>query len=443
MKRITVFFAACAAFSCAALFAAPKPSIDGRAVVADFGVLPKGPYGKSIGFLPGDSVTVTNPAVGVSVDVMILGALDSSEGIAILLSPEAADTLFIAKDSQSLVTITKKGAASDAPPVVQSSAVASASNSSTSRASPAATKVDPDADAFRALPSGIAEKFGDTPAETRGAQAERAASGSVPEPTAPVAERPARVAEVGEDNGFDWDSVVYDEPSPEIASNTGVFHSDLLPTPSSASAPQPASPAPSVNNVQPAPPAPSASAPESATPPVPPTAAPVVSREPDPQPANPAPAAPPPSPQDNLDSIVLLIPTEPKPPVSSGNALPSAAQSVQPPKPAEPSAPNPPAKPESSVPIAWTQPEPVQRVMRIQSLERGKYYVQIATFSNPESVKTVAAKYGDKYPLVQIVNDAAASSQILVGPLGADEYGAVLARFKAYGYTDAFLRTGK
>ena len=437
MKRFTVFFAAFAALSCAALFAAPKPSIDGRAVVADSGVLPRGPYGKSIGFLPGDSVTVTNPAVGVAIDVMILGALDSSEGIAILLSPEAADALFIAKDSQALVTITKKSAAADTPAAVQGGAPANASNGA-SRVNPGTAKADPDADAFKALPPGIAEKFGETtrPADTSIAQNNRAAPVS-----APVAERSARAAELGEDNGIDWSSAVYDEPLPEIATNADTFYSELLP---------PAIPAAPAAPVQT--PATLAPAPVISAPPVAPPPPAIVSAAP--PPADTPPAAPPPSPQDNLDSIALLIPTEPRPPVSSGKPPSAPSSSAAPATPVEPPPPPPKeaqpepsssaaaAQPENSA-TAWSPPEPAPHVMRIKALEREKYYVQIATFSNPDSIKTIAAKYGDKYPLVQIVNDTAASSQVLIGPLGADEYGAVLARFKSYGYADAFLRTGK
>jgi cell division septation protein DedD len=131
---------------------------------------------------------------------------------------------------------------------------------------------------------------------------------------------------------------------------------------------------------------------------------------------------------------VLLIPTDAKPPVSDGSAN-------APPKPAPANASS--AAKSNAEPASAPPSNPAQRVPRIQSLERGKYYVQIATFKYAESVNTVAAQYGDKYPLVQIVNDASSASQILVGPLGADEYGAVLERFKAYGYADAFLRVGK
>ncbi|MGI5057654.1 SPOR domain-containing protein [Treponema pectinovorum] len=106
MKKIVSFILT--AFTVTVLFAVARPSLDGRAVVADEGQMPKGLFARTIGYLPGDSVTVTNPANGSTVDVLILGSIDSSEGVAILLSPEAAENLSIKKDSNVQVKITKR-----------------------------------------------------------------------------------------------------------------------------------------------------------------------------------------------------------------------------------------------------------------------------------------------------------------------------------------------
>ena len=111
MKKIITFVTTI--FTVAILFAAARPSLDGRAVVADSGEMPKGLFARTIGYLPGDSVTVTNPATGSSVDVLILGSIDSSEGVAILLSPEAAERLDIRKDSNVQVKITKRSGSLD------------------------------------------------------------------------------------------------------------------------------------------------------------------------------------------------------------------------------------------------------------------------------------------------------------------------------------------
>lgn len=106
MRKITFFILTI--FTVATLFAAARPSLDGRAVVADEGSMPRGLFARTVGYLPGDSVTVTNPATGSTVDVLILGAIDPSEGVAILLSQEAADVLRIKKNSSVQVKITKR-----------------------------------------------------------------------------------------------------------------------------------------------------------------------------------------------------------------------------------------------------------------------------------------------------------------------------------------------
>lgn len=111
MKKIISF--AVTVCAVATLFAVSRPSLDGRAVVADVGVMPKGMFARTIGYLPGDSVAVTNPATGSTVDVLVLGAVDPSDGVAILLSPEAADRLQIRKNANVQVKITKRTGSPD------------------------------------------------------------------------------------------------------------------------------------------------------------------------------------------------------------------------------------------------------------------------------------------------------------------------------------------
>ena len=47
---------------------------------------------------------------------------------------------------------------------------------------------------------------------------------------------------------------------------------------------------------------------------------------------------------------------------------------------------------------------------------------------------------GKNYPITISPNDAGTVNIILIGPLSVDEYATVLARFKAFGYKDAFVR---
>lgn len=98
-----------ALLSCTIFALSVNPSMDGRAVVADNGVFPPdGYYGRAPGYLPGDTVIVTNHTNGFSIDVLILGSYDAYEGIAILLSPEAAEKLQIVKGKDVYVKVQKK-----------------------------------------------------------------------------------------------------------------------------------------------------------------------------------------------------------------------------------------------------------------------------------------------------------------------------------------------
>ena len=77
----------------------------------------------------------------------------------------------------------------------------------------------------------------------------------------------------------------------------------------------------------------------------------------------------------------------------------------------------------------------------LEELQAEKYYIQIATLRDDENILEIVNKYGKRYPIT-IVPTAKGTKQVLVGPVTLDEYGTVLARFKAYGYKDAFLRKG-
>lgn len=90
------------------MFASFSPSLDGRAVVVDDGVFPQGLFAKTVGYLPGDIISVTNIAGDATVDILVIGALDPSEGVAIMLSPEAAQAMGIEKGSNNIVKITKR-----------------------------------------------------------------------------------------------------------------------------------------------------------------------------------------------------------------------------------------------------------------------------------------------------------------------------------------------
>lgn len=90
------------------LFASFSPSLDGRAVVVEEGVFPQGLFAKTVGYLPGDIISVTNIAGDKTIDLLVIGALDPSEGVAIMLSPEAAEAMGIDRGANNIVKITKR-----------------------------------------------------------------------------------------------------------------------------------------------------------------------------------------------------------------------------------------------------------------------------------------------------------------------------------------------
>ena len=78
-------------------------------------------------------------------------------------------------------------------------------------------------------------------------------------------------------------------------------------------------------------------------------------------------------------------------------------------------------------------------VVKDKNLRNGSYYIQIATATTKESGMNIVNKYS-KYPIILVPFDTKEGYKVMVGPLTGDEYGAILAKFKAFGYKDAFVR---
>ncbi|MDR2617675.1 MAG: SPOR domain-containing protein [Treponema sp.] len=116
-----------------------------------------------------------------------------------------------------------------------------------------------------------------------------------------------------------------------------------------------------------------------------------------------------------------------------------------PPQQAAPQTPSQPAAPQQAQPSAAPLPPAggTFSVPVIASLERGRYYVQVAALSKAESVETEINKIGRSLPLV--VQSAGSPEKpvyrILIGPVNLGESGSLLQRFKAT-YKDAFVRLG-
>ncbi|HAH60813.1 MAG TPA: hypothetical protein DCL73_01800 [Treponema sp.] len=168
----------CAVIISCLVLASFSPSLDGRAVVADEGTFPQGLFAKTVGYLPGDSITVSNLSTKKTVDILVVGALDPSEGVAILLSPEAAFALGIEKNSNIIVKITKRSGQLDeavsGTAVIANGTAASADSTDTVAAPADTSESEVPADTTAAAPAGTAgETSADSaPAETAAVQPE-------------------------------------------------------------------------------------------------------------------------------------------------------------------------------------------------------------------------------------------------------------------------------
>jgi cell division septation protein DedD len=88
-------------------------------------------------------------------------------------------------------------------------------------------------------------------------------------------------------------------------------------------------------------------------------------------------------------------------------------------------------------------PEPEFPVPVISELERGKYYLQLGSYSRSDLVKNALAKIDKSYPLAVQTQGKPGEPVylLLVGPVNQGESGALLQRFKRSGFGDAFVKS--
>ena len=77
-------------------------------------------------------------------------------------------------------------------------------------------------------------------------------------------------------------------------------------------------------------------------------------------------------------------------------------------------------------------------VESLNLLSKDKYYIQIAIMGDVSNIDTLFAKYS-KYPLIAVPRTGR-EYMILAGPCSEDEYGTLLAKFKSFGFKDAFVK---
>ena len=467
MKKITLFVLTI--FTVATLFAAARPSLDGRAVVADSGSMPRGLFARTVGYLPGDSVTVTNPATGSTVDVLILGAIDPSEGVAILLSPEAADGLRIRPNSNVQVKLTKRSGSLDenangsavlsdvADEAAAKSVEVSADIDESAIVNPPASYEEVPAVAENTVAESTVPEFDETVATApviASVPAEIVEDKSEPEtlyeevPVIPE-EKLEKVAEdslipVTEDEKLQ--KVVLVEEEPAYAEETAPVEiaavEENVPVVAVVPVTEDASDQPVIVHEEELP-ALEVEKEEVA----------VVTEEPAENAeseVNAEAAVAEETSEDDAYQPIVLVPTEPNPPVVEIEEIAEAEPSVESPEndvvvevvPAVTE-----EKEPETVTVAVAEEKPVVTndwtnyvVPSVKNLRSGCYYVQVASLGNTENIKNFVDKYSCKYPIVLVQNSAKTSYQMMVGPLNIDEYGSVDEKFKAYGFKDAFVR---
>ena len=510
---------------CASVFADSSNSIDGTISVAGRGDMPSGLFGKAAGYLPGDTVSITNPTTGITLQILNLGTLDASDGVALLLSQESAEKLGVVEKSDTQVKLAPRsgyfdqsvsGAAvlsrignedspktekadeeiqvaevsdvvetpvmenstdvpveniaveevAEAPVETESSEVAEApvetessevvdnsfleTKNAVEQASPAEvhpeeimesavaeeiTSEDPLFDNEAAsvthvsaedisVPEEPAAEIADSPVESEEvaeapveeafeadelSPVEMEADESVPEvaavePEAEIEEEASPVEEVAEapvEEAFEADELspvekelAADEPVPEVAAEENSVDEEVAEIPAESEVVAEAFEA---DELEP------------------------VANEVDTAESEPEVAAVETEGEDY--SPIVLVPAEPVP---AENTL------------------------EAVVEEKIEEVKPVMAEVNLKSftdyivdsendLRKNSYYVQFATLGDEKNIESTINKY-NKYPLILVPNGKGAY-KIMVGPLTVDEFGAVQAKFKSFGYKDAFVKS--
>lgn len=514
MKKI--FAIVCTVLFCGLIFTSFSPSLDGRAVVAEDGVMPQGVFARTVGYLPGDSISVTNLAKKTTVDILVIGALDPSEGVAILLSPEAASLLGLEKGGNNVVKITKRSGQLDE--TVSGTAVigdsieqepAAEETYSAPETSVPAVEDEPEVETVPAMeetsesPEDLiseetpAGEEVEAPLETVSEsepvyspveeasvfvpEENTSSEPAVDEPFEEITatEEPEVVEKLQETEPFE--ETVTEEPAEEIESERidDEFPADEISeeTPAEAEVISDEVPAETVyeEQVETSVPDEDCISLEPYSEEIPdgeeadvekaesdilsdiPAESAVVSETLDVLEESVSP--------DELSELapevvvteenaqaeelseeiaeeyepIVLVPSEPNPPVQKSAVEPEPEVKVLESVPVEA---------EIASPSAKTGKKPTSdgynfdkyTVPSLKNLKSGKYYVQIGVYGDKANIKAIIDTYAGKYPVTLVPLASGKATQVLIGPLSVDEYGTVLNRFKSYGYKDAFLR---
>ena len=469
------------------LISASKPSLDGRALVASSGELPPGLYVKAAAFLPGDTVLITNPAAKVSIEALVFGTFSPSEGVAVILSPEAADVLLITKDSNSIVQLTKSGGDTE------HSVLAKAFD----KTSPPVSAEEPADDSVpyeNYVKSEVPAKTEPVTPEVQDGQTAdvvEPAEASVPiaqepEPIAQtdtaetvsqteVASAEAAAAEVTSSEVTSSETASKEVASSEAASSEASspeesFETEQVFTPfadiASSKVPEPESVAENPPAEIPAETAELSAVPEEEPSPI--AVSEAVYDEPLVETTV--------SSASDTETPIDEQAAEAEQPLYTETEIPETeeAQSLSEPNILITAEDNPPVfeesvesdvdfvAPKNDLPDYFTSSQEDEASFNekplysenvyfdtdshlidgIDAFGTGSYCIQLATYKNKAYIAEVFEKYGDKYPIRLLKSEKIPEAyQVLIGPLNKDEYPVILKRFVSRGFKDAFVRS--
>ena len=449
------------------MFADSKDVVEGVIEVADEGKFPAGHFGQAAGYLPGDSIFVSNPATGVTLQFLNLGTLDSAEGVAVLLSKESAKTLGIDKDKNVRCKLNMRYGSFDESVVGQAvidESDAARMNDKKENAELAKADVEVPAEEKAAEPVAVEEIPAETveavPAETVEAVAaetvEAVAEETVPAAGVPLIEEEEIAEETVEDIPAETEEAVAVavESEEEIVEDYEMDDEDFAGTKKAVEAPSPAEIAEveeEKENTAEEIVAAEAVTEEAVTEetiaeevPAEEKTAPVVEKsvlaEVETKPVEEEIVA-----EDEEYAPIVLVPTEkvvpettPAETVEIESTMSSREETAVSVVPVAESA------AENKIEVAETRtasPKTSFEKYIVESeslLPKNRWYVQIASYGNVENIEKTVSKYS-KYPL-NLVPNGKGAYRVIVGPLNEDEYASVLKKFKAFGFKDAFLR---
>ena len=453
------------------MFADSKDVVEGVIEVADEGKFPAGHFGQAAGYLPGDSIFVSNPATGVTLQFLNLGTLDSAEGVAVLLSKESAKTLGLDQEKNVRCKLNMRYGSFDESVVGQAvidESDAARMNDKKENAELAKADVEVPAEEKAAEPVAVEE----IPAET----VEAVAGETVPAAGVPLIEEEEIAEETVEDIPAETEEAVAVavESEEEIVEDYEMDDEDFAGTKKAVEAPSPAEiaeveeekentaeeivAAEAVNEeaVNEEAVTEEAVAEEAVTEeavteetiaeevPAEEKTAPVVEEsvlaEVETKAVEEENVA-----EDEEYAPIVLVPTEkvvpettPAETVEIESTMSSREETAVSVVPVAESA------AENKIEVAETRtasPKTSFEKYIVESeslLPKNRWYVQIASYGNVENIEKTVSKYS-KYPL-NLVPNGKGAYRVIVGPLNEDEYASVLKKFKAFGFKDAFLR---